>query len=106
MKKYFIIIFVLIAQITFSQNTEETIKETFDTYVGLTKELKFNEAMDYVIEDMFKLVPRFQLIKIFKETFTSDEYDIEFVDYYVNNFKKPFTYKGATYVVFTNIMGD
>lgn len=102
--KYLSILFILITQVSFAQDAEQNIKETFDTYVGLTKELNFDRAMDYVIEDLFDIVPRAQFVELFKQTFTSDEYEIEFGAFYIDDFSKSFKWKGAHYVVFTNNM--
>lgn len=76
MKIYVLILSLVLTFNAFGQTSKDNIQTTFEYYLELNDGLRFNELMDYIVEDLFKIAPREELVKIFESMFHDPSIDI------------------------------
>lgn len=66
-------------------------------YLQANEQKDFETVMDYMHPNLFKIVPKQQMIDLFKQTFSSPEMAMEMSDLGINSVSKPFIHAGSAY---------
>jgi Cft2 family RNA processing exonuclease len=69
MKNIIYLLLILIAQHVKAQDADQEIREQFAEYSQLVIDKKFDEAFNYTIEDLFKIVPKDQMKSLMESIF-------------------------------------
>lgn len=96
--------FLISLLITFSavaQSPKENIRTTFEHYLKLNDGLQFDELMDYIVEDLFKIAPREELIKVFESMFNDPTIDIIMKPSKINQINEVEKYGEKHYAILT-----
>ncbi len=79
MRKISLLLLVVFGSfLAFAQSNDPDLNKRLDEYMRLTRELKFEEVMNYMHPKIFDLATKEQLIEVFKQTFENDEISIGF----------------------------
>ncbi len=104
MKKLFLTLsLLLLINVAFSQTYKENINASFKVYCDLMREGQLEKAFDYVHPDLFTIVPKADMLKMFNTLFNSGEFTFKFLDFSTKNFNEPIIVDGKHYVVFKYI---
>lgn len=99
MRKYFaslFIAFVSIAAIA-QNNSDAQLSKRVDEYMKLTRELKFEEIMDYTHPKMFTIAPKEQLTEALKQGFDNEGMSIAIDSAVVTGISDGFIFEKTTY---------
>lgn len=98
MRKYLVSAFALFSCLfTIAQSNDADLNKRLDDYMQLTRELKFNEIMDYTHPKIFAIVPKEQLVEIFRQSFDNESMKIGFDSTGITNITDPFKIKDTAY---------
>ncbi|WP_113645802.1 hypothetical protein [Pedobacter chitinilyticus] len=101
MKKLFLTLsLLLLINVAFSQTYRENINTSFKVYCDLMREGQLEKAFDYVHPDLFTIVPKADMLKMFNTLFNSGEFTFKFLDFSIKKFNEPLIVEGKHYVVF------
>ena len=77
--KKIILSFLMICYTTllFAQAPKDHLRRDFKTYIEFTQSNDFKQAMEYVVDDFFKVVPKAQMIKQFEQVFNDPGLEIK-----------------------------
>lgn len=70
-RNVFVIVFLIVNTIGFSQNYKKQLTSDFNRYINLIIDMNFEKAMDYTHPDIFKIVPKSQLVAIMKQALSN-----------------------------------
>jgi hypothetical protein len=66
--------FLLSISIFAQDKIDANLNRRLQTYMKLTRELKFEEIMNYTHPKMFALAPRDEMVKLFRQTYDNDQF--------------------------------
>src|SRR5689334_15562703 len=69
-----IIISILSISVFAQGKPDANLNRRLQTYMKLTRELNFEEIMNYTHPKMFALAPKEEMIKIFRQTYDNDQF--------------------------------
>jgi len=101
MKKLFLTLsFILIINVAFSQSYKENINASFKVYCDLMRDGELEKAFEYIHPELFTIVPKADMLKMFNILFNSNEFTFKFLDFKTKNFNEPLVVNGKHYIVF------
>lgn len=107
MRKYllgFLIVFTAIS--AFSQkNADAELSKRLDDYMRLTRELKFEEIMEYTHPKIFTVATKEQLVEAFKQAFDNDKMSIGFDSTAITGISSDFKVENVVYKKIDYSMG-
>jgi len=71
------LLFLTISLMGFSQDYKKAIESEFTEYINLALDKEFEKSMEYIMPEVFEIIPMAQLIEIFEETFNDPEIEIK-----------------------------
>lgn len=79
MKLNFLAVLLTYCSFVFGQSGQDNLRGDFTTYINLTINQDFEKSMDYIVEDFFEVIPKQQLISVFKQLYNnpSMEFKVE-----------------------------
>lgn len=91
---------LLSINIVSAQTYQENIDANFKEFGELMKVGEFDKAFDYVHSDLFKVLPKSDMVKATKQLFSSPQFSFKFSDFTTKKFNEPIIVEGKYYVVF------
>lgn len=79
------------------QSSDPDLNKRLDEYMRLTRELKFEEVMNYMHPKIFDLATKEQLIEVFKQTFESEEISMSFDSTSITGVSDDFVHEKVIY---------
>lgn len=108
MKKGLVFIFFVFATLTssYAQDYRANIEKGFSEYFRLMATGAFDQSMEYIPDEFFKVVPKQQMVAMMKQLMNSKEFELKFTEGKVKNIKAPKVVNGKHYALFsyTNAM--
>jgi hypothetical protein len=92
----FLIAFSSVASIA-QDNSDPELSKRLDKYMNLTRELKFEEIMEYTHPKIFAIASKEQLAEVFKQAFDNEEMSIGIDSTAIVGISDAFKLKDATY---------
>lgn len=106
MKKLMIVIMFLSSIVLQGQTAKENLRYTFDTYINLTMAQEFDKSFDYIIQDLFEIIPRAQMVALMKQIYNNPKMEIHLENPKILSLGAIEKFKGKWYAILTysNIM--
>ena len=90
----FLISFAVEAQVE-----NEVIKKDFGAYLEAIMSKDFDASLDYLVEDVFDIVPREALVTVMEQTFNSEDIEFTFGEFTIDAIKEPIVIDSTSYVI-------
>jgi hypothetical protein len=100
MKKVLSVVFFVSGFLAGAQSVNQTIEKQFKMYSKLIIDHKINEALNYTNPEMFKIVPREQMVTTMEEIFKNPQVDLKTLMPTVSGFEPVRKINGKNYVRF------
>jgi hypothetical protein len=98
MKRVTVFLFSSIIFLTaIAQTKDPALDKRLKEYMALSKKLDFEKLMDYMHPKIFKVVPKEQLVELFRSSFENGMMTIEMDSLSVLKASSPYTYQGSVY---------
>ncbi len=99
MKKSLLLLSLLFATaVCFAQpKGDGQLNQRLETYMQLSRELKFDALMDYIHPALFKLASKAEILEIFKSAFDNVQMQMRFDSTSVTTISETFTHAGGQY---------
>jgi hypothetical protein len=85
--------FLAIAQ----KNSDPVFAKRLDDYMRLTRELKFEELMEYTHPRIFEMASKEQLVEVFRQSFDNEQMKIRFDSTAITGISEDFKSNGVLY---------
>lgn len=98
--KIFLVSLIAVFSIGFvsaQSNSDTSLQNRIDVYMRLNRELKFDELMDYTHPKIFELVPRNQLVEVFKGAFNNPDFQMTLDSTFILEVSEPFVFDKTNY---------
>jgi hypothetical protein len=76
---------------------DTSLQRRLDEYLAANKQLDFEKLMNYIHPKLFEIVPREQMIELFKSVFDNPQMTISMDSMSVTGISKSFNFNGAEY---------
>ena len=76
-EKLFLTLFLFITSIAFAQDNTKEIDSQFTDYLNSIINQDFEKSMDYMAEDLFKILPKEQMVLMMEKTFNNPAMEFE-----------------------------
>jgi len=99
MRKYIfslLIAFSSVAAVA-QNNSDPQLSKRLDDYMRLTKELKFEQLMEYTHPKIFSIATKEQLVEVFKQSFDNEQISIGFDSTAITGISESFKFENALY---------
>ena len=90
----FLISFAVEAQVE-----NDVIKKDFGAYLEAIMSKDFDASLDYLVEDVFDIVPREALVTVMEQTFNSEDIEFTFGEFTIDAIKEPIVIDSTSYVI-------
>lgn len=101
-KTFITLCLLLLSLFAKAQPSNEKLVQQFLRYNQLIIDKNFEEAVNYTMEDVFKLATKEQLIQVLKQTMSSPDFEFKMELPTPGDFQTPKTIEGKNYVRFIN----
>lgn len=82
-----------------AQVENEVIKKDFGAYLEAIMSKDFDASLDYLVEDVFDIVPREALVTVMEQTFNSEDIEFTFGEFTIDAIKEPIVIDSTSYVI-------
>ena len=96
-KKLTLLFFIALCCLSTLAQRDTSLQRRLDAYLAANKQLDFEKLMDYIHPKLFDIVPREQMIELFKSIFDNPQMMISMDSMSVIGVSKSFNFKGAEY---------
>jgi hypothetical protein len=96
-KKLPILLFVALCSLSTLAQRDTSLQRRLDEYLVANKQLDFEKLMNYIHPKLFEIVPREQMIELFKSIFDNPQMMISMDTMSVTGISRSFNFKGAEY---------
>ena len=96
-KKLFLLLFIASCSLSTLAQGDTSLQRRLDEYLAANRQLDFEKLMNYVHPKLFEIVPRGQMIELFKSIFDNPQMMISMDSMSVTGISKSFNFKGAEY---------
>lgn len=95
-----------ISVVSYSQDYKTEIKTQFNDYLDAITSMDFNKSMDYVSEDLFKIIPRDQMVRVMEQTFNTPGIEFKLEDAKIHEVNDAEKIEGKFYAMlqYSNVM--
>ena len=97
MKKLPLLLFIALCSLSTVAQRDTSLQRRLDEYLAANKQLDFEKLMNYIHPKLFEIVPREQMIELFKSIFDNPQMTISMDTMSVTGISKSFNFKGAEY---------
>lgn len=97
MKIFLSIVFSFCILMGHAQTPDEQLNKRLQEYLNLTKELKFEELMDYIHPALFRIAPKDQLVEVLQQSFENEEFSITVDSIRTKSVSPIFVYQSSFY---------
>jgi hypothetical protein len=96
-KKLLLLLFIGLCSLSAQAQQDTSLQRRLDEYLAANKQLDFEKLMDYIYPKLFDIVPREQMIELFKSIFDNPQMTISMDSMSVTGISKSFSFKGAQF---------
>ena len=96
-KKFPLLLFIALCSLSTLAQRDTSLQRRVDEYLAANKQLDFEKLMNYIHPKLFQIVPREQMIELFKSIFDNPQMTISMDSMSVTGISKSFNFKGAEY---------
>ena len=96
-KKLLLLAFIVLSSLSTLAQRDTSLQRRLDEYLAANKQLDFERLMNYIHPKLFDIVPREQLIELFKSIFDNPQMTISMDSMFVKGISTSFNFKGAEY---------
>ena len=97
MKKLTLLLFIALCSLSTLAQRDTSLQRRLNEYLAANKQLDFERLMNYIHPKLFEIVPREQMIELFKSIFDNPQMKIAMDSMSVIGVSKSFNFKGAEY---------
>lgn len=83
----------------YSQNDETLIKSDFSAYLQAITDQEYEKSMDYMVEEVFDIVPREQMVTMMSSVMNTKEIDFKFGDFNIQSLQDEISIDEKSYVI-------
>ena len=96
-KKIFILGLLCLSLFSLAQTGDAELDKRLNEYLQINKELRFEAIMDYIHPVLFTIVPKANILEVFKKSFDNEEMNIGIDSILISSISAEFKVKEAVY---------
>src|SRR5436190_11663862 len=97
LKKFPLLLFIALTSLSSLAQRDTSLQRRLDEYLAANKQLNFEKLMTYIHPKLFEIVPKAEMIELFKSIFDNPQMTISMDSMFVAGISKSFNFKGAEY---------
>ncbi|WP_299124029.1 hypothetical protein [uncultured Winogradskyella sp.] len=82
-----------------AQTDNKAIKTDFAVYLEAIKSKDFETSLDYLVEEVFDIIPRETMLVVMDQTFNTEGIEFTFGDFNIDTIQKPIKIDSTSYVI-------
>lgn len=97
--KLLVVIILTAPVFSIAQTDAESIKNDFSEYLQAITSKDYEKSMDYMVEDVFDIVPRDQMVSMMEATMNTKEIEFKFGDFNITAIQDPVVIDTKSYII-------